>query len=628
MRIKNFLTAAFICTTVLAVGQVFADDDEDIDDDVGANWINNVQPMSYWGLRGLSQTVAAEPLGEGRFNISASWSYSEQNQDLSGFYTSEERKDLGPKVGSSVSTFRLGASWGLNANTDLFASVPFYMVKDRDGVNYTGTGAFIGGGQFTFPFPAEMAFRLALHGHVIYGLRRDEHKNVLTSIPDYEVEGKFREIDVPMGYAGYDFSEVREDGRITLVLKAPMSLVAGNLRRAVKLHVNPGVALTQYAESPLLLLAGGVEIDPTEFSTIGLELNWRTPFDEGHGFNDPFWFTPTLAYRSPYYAKGLFGWSFVFGSDIRLSGEMEDRKDEGSGVMSTEKLPIRPLEKYRVFGDFVFSFDFMASTRAEMARQAKANAAEKARLKKLAALSAAQRDSVAQKAREDSLALAASLAAKAEKARQDSIALTMTAAEREAQLKAEAEAREAQLMAQSAANEAQLKAQSAATEAQLRSQAEQKRIADSIALAEVNKRLLEEKAKRSEAEQMLLSTGMIVLDAVYFQTGKTEIHPNSRPYLSIIAKMLAKYPKLRLEIGGHTDNTGSLQANINLSQRRAEAVFMFMHSVEPSLAQMLSAKGYGPTEPKADNNTAAGREANRRVELKVLNPEVLKEYNP
>jgi outer membrane protein OmpA-like peptidoglycan-associated protein len=53
-----------------------------------------------------------------------------------------------------------------------------------------------------------------------------------------------------------------------------------------------------------------------------------------------------------------------------------------------------------------------------------------------------------------------------------------------------------------------------------------------------------------------------------------------------------------------------------------------MVNTEPSLAQMLTARGYGSTVPKADNKTAGGRELNRRVELKVLNPDVLKDYNP
>jgi uncharacterized protein (TIGR02145 family) len=130
----------------------------------------------------------------------------------------------------------------------------------------------------------------------------------------------------------------------------------------------------------------------------------------------------------------------------------------------------------------------------------------------------------------------------------------------------------------------------------------------------------------SETEKVLLDSGMIVLDAVYFETGSANIHRNSKPYLKTLAKMLVKYPKLKLEVGGHTDNTGGLQVNMTLSQKRADAVAGFMREQEPALSGMLSSKGYGPTEPAADNDTDEGRETNRRVELKVLNPEVLSEY--
>jgi len=165
-------------------------------------------------------------------------------------------------------------------------------------------------------------------------------------------------------------------------------------------------------------------------------------------------------------------------------------------------------------------------------------------------------------------------------------------------------------------------------EAQLIAEAESKRLADSVARADLEKKLSEEKAKRSEAEQYLLTTGMLVLESVYFTSGKADLHINSKPYLGTIAKMLAKYPKLKIEIGGHSDNIGRFETNMNLSQKRAEAVYLHMVNTEPSLAQMLSARGYGSTAPKADNKTAGGREINRRVELKVLNPEVLKDYNP
>ena len=151
---------------------------------------------------------------------------------------------------------------------------------------------------------------------------------------------------------------------------------------------------------------------------------------------------------------------------------------------------------------------------------------------------------------------------------------------------------------------------------------------DSIALAESQKNLALEKSKRSEAEKQLLSTGLLLMDAVYFETNKTDISINSKPYLNIIAKMLTKYPKLQIEVAGHTDDQGSDAHNQALSQGRSESVARYMGETAPELKAMLSAKGYGESMPKADNKTAEGRKHNRRTELQVLNKEVLKDYNP
>lgn len=151
---------------------------------------------------------------------------------------------------------------------------------------------------------------------------------------------------------------------------------------------------------------------------------------------------------------------------------------------------------------------------------------------------------------------------------------------------------------------------------------------DSLALVNTQRILEEERSKRSMEEKQLLSTGLLLLDAVYFETGKTEISINSKPYLNIIAKMLTKYPKLQIEVEGHTDNVGGFDNNMRLSQRRADEVMRYMEMMAPELQGRLSAKGYGYTQPKADNKTAEGRKLNRRTELQVLNKDVLKEYNP
>jgi outer membrane protein OmpA-like peptidoglycan-associated protein len=150
---------------------------------------------------------------------------------------------------------------------------------------------------------------------------------------------------------------------------------------------------------------------------------------------------------------------------------------------------------------------------------------------------------------------------------------------------------------------------------------------DSLALADAATKLALEKSKRSDAEKQLLSTGLLLMDAVYFETGKTDISINSKPYLNIIAKMLVKYPKLQIQVSGHTDNVGGADYNMGLSQGRAEAVRVYMVSVAPELGNHLTAKGYGMTSPKATNSTAAGRTMNRRTELQVLNKDALREYN-
>jgi outer membrane protein OmpA-like peptidoglycan-associated protein len=92
--------------------------------------------------------------------------------------------------------------------------------------------------------------------------------------------------------------------------------------------------------------------------------------------------------------------------------------------------------------------------------------------------------------------------------------------------------------------------------------------------------------------------------------------------------MLTKYPKLKIEVSGHTDNVGGADYNMRLSEGRSQSVAAYMVSVAPALNGFLSAKGYGLTQPKADNKTPDGRKHNRRTELQVLNKEVLSEYNP
>ena len=84
-----------------------------------------------------------------------------------------------------------------------------------------------------------------------------------------------------------------------------------------------------------------------------------------------------------------------------------------------------------------------------------------------------------------------------------------------------------------------------------------------------------------------------------------------------VLRFLENNASMKLEISGHTDNTGSIRINQKLSRERASAVVDYL--VERGIpSEMLVFKGYADTQPVADNGTAQGREQNRRVEFKVL----------
>jgi len=129
----------------------------------------------------------------------------------------------------------------------------------------------------------------------------------------------------------------------------------------------------------------------------------------------------------------------------------------------------------------------------------------------------------------------------------------------------------------------------------------------------------------SQKETELLDTGMIRLQDVNFDTGKATIKPESESVLDEVGNILARWPELRIEIGGHTDSRGSDAYNKNLSDARAKAVLDYLINKFPELKpEQFSSKGYGETQPIASNTTQLGMAKNRRVEFKVLNKDVLR----
>ncbi len=115
-----------------------------------------------------------------------------------------------------------------------------------------------------------------------------------------------------------------------------------------------------------------------------------------------------------------------------------------------------------------------------------------------------------------------------------------------------------------------------------------------------------------------IEEGQIVrLNNIFFATGKSALNPESFPELNRIAVTMMENKTLSIELGGHTDNTGSNESNLKLSQDRADTVreYLIGKGIEPD---RVASKGYGETVPVAKNDTPEGQQRNRRVEFKIL----------
>lgn len=113
----------------------------------------------------------------------------------------------------------------------------------------------------------------------------------------------------------------------------------------------------------------------------------------------------------------------------------------------------------------------------------------------------------------------------------------------------------------------------------------------------------------------LKASGHVTVNGIYFDTGKSDLKPESDQAIAEVAKLLQADPALRLFVVGHTDGVGTVDANLHLSQARAEAVLAALvrgHGIAPA---RLAAFGNGPYAPVASNDDDAGRALNRRVEL-------------
>jgi len=109
----------------------------------------------------------------------------------------------------------------------------------------------------------------------------------------------------------------------------------------------------------------------------------------------------------------------------------------------------------------------------------------------------------------------------------------------------------------------------------------------------------------------------IRLNNIFFDVGKATLRPESYPELERLAGIMTKNGKMQIELSGHTDNVGSDEANLKLSEDRAKAVVEYLVSLGIA-ADRIIAKGYGETKPQGTNDTEEGRQLNRRVEFTIL----------
>ncbi|HEX3726803.1 MAG TPA: OmpA family protein, partial [Pirellulales bacterium] len=167
---------------------------------------------------------------------------------------------------------------------------------------------------------------------------------------------------------------------------------------------------------------------------------------------------------------------------------------------------------------------------------------------------------------------------------------------------------------QAIAQQQQLAAQT--QQAQLQAQqAEQARAAAERQVQETRQRLTDQLNQVLQTRQT--ARGLIVnMSDVLFDTGKASLKPGARVRLAKVAGIIMAYPDLKLEIDGYTDSIGSDNFNRELSQQRADTVRSFLASQGVPDGSIVT-RGYGKEDPIASNDTASGRQMNRRVELVV-----------
>lgn len=115
----------------------------------------------------------------------------------------------------------------------------------------------------------------------------------------------------------------------------------------------------------------------------------------------------------------------------------------------------------------------------------------------------------------------------------------------------------------------------------------------------------------------LKNCGQLFTYDLAFETNSDKLKGTNWPILEVLAGLLSKDQKLKIQVTGHTDSKGDAKANQDLSERRAKTVMQTLVERYRADAKRLTAKGYGAEQPLAENDTEQGRAINRRVEIVI-----------
>jgi outer membrane protein OmpA-like peptidoglycan-associated protein len=287
------------------------------------------------------------------------------------------------------------------------------------------------------------------------------------------------------------------------------------------------------------------------------------------------------------------------GNDVMMPARQAAQTAEDARLIALQRQEAELVEQQRAVAA---QRERDALDRAQAERERAQAERDRAQLERERALTEETRR---RQAEQDVLA-AATARADAEAAKRDAEAARQAADA--AKLAADAEAQQARAQAQQAQAAAAQAEQAKAQAEQDKTRAEQEKIA-------LRERLREQLNVILETRET--ARGLIVnVSDVLFDTGSATLKPGAREKLARVAGILASHPDLRIEIEGHTDSVGAEDYNQRLSERRAESVraYLVRQRIPPTA---VDAEGFGESRPVTTNDTPAGRQQNRRVELVV-----------